>query len=700
MLEARLDGHTVLAGLMNQVRVRLDGTVEPRVAMDAALRHCSVTGNIAAARADTPHASGAAWERVLLHHTGECLLVADHLTFHRDASEAEVEIWWEGDEAWCAPVVPGSLENTSGERVNLCDQLATELDGERARMVWRGRVTEGQDLVFLSAVSMDGAQACRRVGSNAAVLIGTSDLLLVSGEHEDIQGGLVTIGPDRIAGIGVSRIGVPGVPSTAPGLSLLEADSPVDVDWNLTAGDIWISTNQPNKVRLTGMANGDAPQQSIKLDVGTHHLEGLVPDKMARNALADIVNGTTASSAGEPEVAPSSGQLEIQAPQIHPLYTARLGASVVDMVCVTEAGNEWLAVAAGTGVHLIDEGGTVVRHLATDGPVRVVHWWPEAKVLVAGCVDERIIAFDPVTGDRAWVFTSEMDAAVWRAAKTYWFKSHPGHEGIHGLDSGAFLDGVGTSGTQLFAGSACTLEIIDGDGHLLKRLPVFWGPGTQFRLIDCPDGIPRLLLAREPTDSQALAVIDRDDLDGTPRAFGDVPGGHTSIGGWACMSRDHIYYADVDGDGESEVVSEINGTWNRLTVWAADGTPKYNLQLGPGDPIPARNVRDLALVDINSDGLPEMVVALASGLILATTGRCEPLWSRRLDSPPTVLAAYSGCNGLLAACEDGTVIVLNDEGEVTGVTTLDGSARHAQTVNGGVAFGTETGEVAVFGPRE
>ena len=48
-------------------------------------------------------------------------------------------------------------------------------------------------------------------------------------------------------------------------------------------------------------------------------------------------------------------------------------------------------------------------------------------------------------------------AAVYRAAKTYWFKSAPGHEGIHGLHTGVFLDGK----TQAFVGSACTLEILD-----------------------------------------------------------------------------------------------------------------------------------------------------------------------------------------------------------------------------------------------
>ncbi len=691
VLEARLDGHTVLAGLLNQVRVRLDGTVESRVAMDAALRHCGTAGQVATARGDTPHASGAAWERVLLHHAGQCLLVADRLTFRRTAAEAEVELWWEADSEWCPPEVPGSLTDPSGGRVVVCDQLPTELDGKRARMVWRGPVTEKQELVLLSVVSMAGEVTCRRVTPQAALLNVSSDFLLICGDHEGTRGDLVSLNPGRITGTGVTRVGTPGDHNSSTHRTLLEADAPIDVDWDLAAGTLWVGARQPTSVRLAGIVD-EGPQQAFDLGVGTHRLEGVVPAKRTRHALALFVNMASATSAGESEFGPSIGPVSV--PQQPLLYATRIDAGVKDLARVTVAREEWLAVAAGAGVYLLDSNGVVVRHLTTDGPVRVIHWWPETKILVAGCVDEQIIAFDPATGERAWVFTSQMHSAVWRAAKTYWFKSQPGHEGIHGLTSGAFLEGAGP---QLFVGSACTLEIIGGDGQLLKRLPVFWGPGTRFRLIDGPGGAPRLLLAREPTDSHALAVIDPDTLDGTPRAFTEAPKGHSEIDGWACMSRDHIYYTDVDGDGQPEVVSEINGTWNRLTVWAADGTPKYNLQLGPGDAIPARNVRDLELIDMDGDGLPELAVALSNGLVLAANGRCEPLWTRRLNSPPTVLSAFSGSDRLVVACEDGTMAVLDGEGEITGAATIDGSAQHALRVKNGVALGTDTGQIVVFG---
>jgi hypothetical protein len=307
-------------------------------------------------------------------------------------------------------------------------------------------------------------------------------------------------------------------------------------------------------------------------------------------------------------------------------------------------------------------------------------------------VDEKVIAFDVDTGDRKWVFVSEMDPDVFRAAKDYWFKSAPGHEGIHGLHTGVFLDGK----EQAFVGSACTLEILDGDGKLVKRLPVFWGPGARFALIDGPEGSINLLIARLPrTDSQALAVINNRTLDPKPRSFRDVPAGHTNISGWACMSRKHIFYEDLDGDGKKEVVSEINGAWNRVTVWTGEGTPLYNVNLGPGQSIPVDNVRDFDIADLNGDGKKEILVAVSGGLVLALNHRCEKVWASRLASPPTVMNSI-GAGGevrIVAGCEDGTLVVLDGQGEVIQSGRTTGRPTCIGRLGEDVVLSTDEGEV-------
>ncbi|MCE5219170.1 hypothetical protein LLH03_19315, partial [bacterium] len=279
--------------------------------------------------------------------------------------------------------------------------------------------------------------------------------------------------------------------------------------------------------------------------------------------------------------------------------------------------------------------------------------------------------------------------------------SAPGHQGIHGLYTGVFAEGK----DQCFVGSACTLEILDEQGKLYKRLPVFWGPGKHFALIDAPDGSRNLLIAREPTDGEALAMINSRNLSYTDRrGFNSVPSGHTYVGGWACMSREHIFYDDFDGDGKKELASEINGTWNRMTVWDLEGRALGNANFGPGEPIPARNVRDVAVTDLDGDGKQEFVVALSGGIVVALDCRCERRWSARLSSPATVLQAGTGADGkpvLWAGCEDGTVLKLDGRGQVLGSARVNGAPTRVSVTQAAdgrtlVVFATSKGDVKGF----
>jgi hypothetical protein len=290
-------------------------------------------------------------------------------------------------------------------------------------------------------------------------------------------------------------------------------------------------------------------------------------------------------------------------------------------------------------------GGGDRTDLAADAPVQALHWWPEPGLLLAGCKDGKVIAFDVDRGTRRWVFQSEMDPAVWRAAKPYWFSSAKGHEGVHGLHTGVFLGGR----SQAFAGSACTLEVLDEEGSLVRRLPVFWGPGKVFALVPQPDGSIHLLVGREPADTHAVVVISNraeyvpNMLGPDPCSFHDTPPGHTDVWVWGAMYRNHLFVADIDGDGQVEVVSDITGAWNRVTVWSAAAKPLHNAHFGPGPAgrvtLGPRAMRDMDLADLEGSGRLSVVAAAASGWLVALDCRCQPVWARRLATPATVLKA-------------------------------------------------------------
>jgi hypothetical protein len=294
-----------------------------------------------------------------------------------------------------------------------------------------------------------------------------------------------------------------------------------------------------------------------------------------------------------------------------------------------------------------------------------------------------------------------MDPAVPLTGKTYWFKSEPGHEGIHGLSTGTFLDGK----SQAFVGSACTIEIVDQDGRLVKRMPRFWGQVSLFTLVDGPQGTKNLLAACKYNGVNDVAVINSRTLDPGPRGFESVPAGHTYVGGWSSMNRFHLFYEDLEGDGKREVVGEINGTWNRVCVWSADGTPRSAANLGPGPRIPALTIRDLAVGDLDGDGRKAIVAATAEGLVIALDSKCQKRWSVRLASPVSVLTCVRPKGGkeaqVVAGCDDGRVRALDRRGQLLRAGVLQGRPTNVQAMTDRagqqlVAVGTDKGNVSLW----
>ena len=704
LLELRLAGQTILQGFLNQVRTCAGGMVEPEVAMDASLLHTGAVGQSVFAVARAPGAAFCTWRRSLVQRLGEYALIVDALVFDSAHDDMEIELLWEGKGAWQALAASGGVDTgDAGAQIHTSDPMATTVAGGRARMVWRGSVVAGEvkRMFSLVATPVDGADPgcatveAREIASCVALSL-PAPALAVVGEYGGTGGDLVILGVDHLCGVGLTRADLGG--------PLVTAEAPVDVDWDFASGVLEIVIREETKVRLgladTAALRGEAGPTAISetgnlhLSPGKHSFTQAHPQAGVLANTAKQVKGVVDQAAIDRAQTAARAPTQTVARQLPLEFAAELGEAPADLVVLpgdAQVGGGRICVAAGSSVEVLTAAGDRVRTLAADGPIRVLHWWPEPGLLLAGCTDEKVIAFDVGTGAREWTFLSQMDPAVFRAAKTYWFKSAPGHEGIHGLHSGSFLDGQ----TQAFVGSACTLEILSPEGGLVQRVPVFWGPGHEFALIDAADGSPSLLIAREPTDSHALAIVNSRALDAKPRGFHGVPAGHTNIGGWACMSRDHILYEDVNGDGEREVVSEINGTWNRIGIWSRDGSPLHNAQLGPGDPIPARTVRDLCLADVDGDGTKHIISALASGVVLALDCQCRRLWSRRVPSPPTTLACVGEgeATRLAVGLEDGRVVVLDGCGQEVAQSQVEGRPVRVATADGSVVLVTDGGQV-------
>ena len=584
--------------------------------------------------------------------------------------------------------------------------------GSVVTMHWNGAVKAGDHRVAFTVIGQGvgngGAPAagappapsiaCARVASNAAALGLPQPGLAVAGEYQGCQGELVVLAQDHLYGHALTRAGLNG--------ALAQADAPVELDWDFASGAVQVATPRAatlalalagaQGVTLDGrpavLTPGAGGLFSLALAEGRHTLAGARPAGDAVRGLSGSLQALLDQGqkrraeaiqvAGRPEQA--------TAPAITATATARVDGKVVDLIVIPSAQGRLTCVAEEKSVHLLGPDGKEVRRLEADGKIRVLRWWDENRLLLVGCADEKVIAFDEA-GQRKWVFTSVMDPAVYEAAKQYWFKSAPGHEGVHGLTTGVFYEGK----SQCFVGSACTLEIIDGNGQLVKRMPIFWGPLWKFLLVDGPQNSINLLAAQWPNGSDNIQIVNnvKGHIGG---GYYGVPAGHTFVGGWTAQNRTGLVCEDVNGDGKKEVVTAINGTWNRVTVYSATGEALANAQFGPGSNTPYANLRAMDLADLNGDGKKEILVGTSAGLVVALDSECRKVWSVRLPNPPVVLQAAGRPARLFVGCENRAVVGLDGQGAPAAMGQVNGLPTRILLDAGKVLIATAKGDVAVF----
>ncbi|MCK5712506.1 MAG: hypothetical protein KAI25_07315, partial [Hyphomicrobiaceae bacterium] len=261
VLQLRIDGLTILDGYRNQVLVRVDGLVEPQVAMNGALLYRDVIGPTAVAVGEVPDASYCNWRRTLLQRTEQYALIVDDLAFRADGDNTEIQIKWEmSGRVRRSNPAPGALrlkgratsgQSSKGSSTNkqtrvfdicLSDPVDTETHGRVANMRWLGPVKEGRHQIFFSVIAHNPNDAktdpaCVRVADNAAALALPSAALAVAGKYANVEGETVVLAQDHLFGKGLKCAGW--------NRSLISATKPVNIDWDFLTGRMELTTEKP-----------------------------------------------------------------------------------------------------------------------------------------------------------------------------------------------------------------------------------------------------------------------------------------------------------------------------------------------------------------------------------------------------------------------------------------------------------------------
>lgn len=603
---------------------------------------------------------------------------------------------------------PGA-RRTAEAAFRLCpaDITDCEVRGARATFRWRGAVDEGEQRVAFTLLAggdrEDGTSIeCLRIADNAAALMLDEPGVAVRGLYRATEAEAAVVATDRIYGHNLTSAGLQE--------PIIAADEPVAVDWDLAEGVMHVVAESRTRMALvlsqadTVELNGESTElgrdrQSrgiLWLSEGRHVVRQVHPSDAAIGRMETVLVQLIEDARTERrnEAKRDTGPEQLQASPLPVAFSSNVGGSVVDVAPVQMDSQSLLAAAEGNRIHVFSDDGSELRTMSTDGNIWMLRWWREHQLLLAGCADDKVIAFT-AEGERKWTFVSKMARELAESGKTWWYKES-GHRGIHGLHTGVFLNGE----SQCFVGSASTIEIIDETGNLLERLVSFWGDVWKFMLMEAPEGGINLVSARWPNGFDRPHVLNNQTLETDRFGFYTVPPGHSYVNGWTAMNRIAMYAEGLNNDGETEVVSAQNGVWNRVTIWSADNRPLHNAQFGPGDKAPVRNLRGMDIADLNDDGTMEIAVATSDGLVVVLDHHCDKIWAKQLPGPATTLKCVAAATmqkpQIIIGCEDGTIAGLDAQGNALQLAEVSGEPTYLGTFDmdgATLVIGTGAGEL-------
>lgn len=564
--------------------------------------------------------------------------------------------------------------------------IGSAASGGCVSAVWNGSMQQGQEKLFFSLVSLRTADSspengnCLRLAPNAAVLaLPAGSALAVKGNHENISADVAVLGSDHLAAYGATRCG-----------GFLESDRPIDVDWTFADGEMAIHCRAACVVTVAtgsgeaklsdlqaGKVHRKAGRVQLELEPGRHRLHHAEPDgamlaahtERCRTALEQAVNLRSEA------VVIEAPKVTVSVPDLGAAWVADVGTFPRDLQVFEARGKTFIAAAVDDSILLLDAAGNTRRRLDTEAAVKVVHYWPEAGVITGGSQDFKVTAFDPLTGERRWVFESvDINPVYKKSGFTAWCdRNPPWNKGVFALHSGTFLDGK----SQLLLGTACTVEALDVNGQLVKSMIAGAGVVMDMALLDCGDGEVWLMPASPYSKYTLYQTCNRDPDNPRRRSVGEFAPrrGASTCGGDYFTGYVDLEAVDVDGDGRQELVGLFNGTLNGIHVWDSKGQVLGDAAFGDGrtvenpsheKAVPRRNMRGLAIADLTGNGRKELCVITSRGFLIVLSDRCEKLWSRRLPSEPLAITAFAATGErpgrVVVGCRGGGVFALDADG--------------------------------------
>ena len=523
---------------------------------------------------------------------------------------------------------------------------------QRVRQVACAQLEKGQSREFTNLIYASGKECpksfdVRAMQPGLDVLTGDESALIVSATELDYPEAQLKVEADA-AFLSDSHVVLFACKEFAWRALKFESTHPVDVAWSLADGKAEIDAKKDVALTVAAAANvtvdGKAVTQepangllAIRLGKGRHHIAGLRASALATHR-QDMAN-----AAAHAESTPAEG--ETAAPVLEALWQAELPVPVTALAVAADLGG--LLVFAGDregNVHALRNGkeewtfGTAGKVVCMavgklDGP---------EPALLVGSDDQHLYRLD-LRGREVWrcKMAGSHTCAYWTLDR----KSKVRAILIDDLDA----DGKG--------------EIIVGHGGMQLELIDAAGKSLWHRLWH--HGIPTTLAARDKDGDGVKEIMaggwirsctsSVKSFSATGKPLRSLYSQGRPSRGFDCAGVPFLSYFR-EGENLRAVVAR-SGPYCDLGMYD-HSSQKLLWQRVVGD-----TVSGLALMDLDSDGAPEILYSTQAGWVVALDRAGRNLWARQLTD--AVLALAQSGDLIAAACEDGRLYFLNNDGNQT-----------------------------------
>ncbi|MCD6352478.1 MAG: hypothetical protein J7M26_10190, partial [Armatimonadetes bacterium] len=497
----------LLDGYLNQVVARQGGLVEPTVPRGSALlRHVGFRKG-AYLVAEVPDFSFGKWRRRIFHYVGHWTLVVDTFTAREDVQNLALSVQWQlSTNARVEKDSRVRWKVGSAEAVLVpWEKLPVQANGHIVRFTKLVNLKAGEQVSVATVLGLDReghALDCLKAKDWGAVVREGDRVFVATWPRE---------GTDlRVVGDGLDFFHAYHV-RYAPFVDFQIQDPyAADALWDNESRTFEIICPVKTVLLLPSAKGGrktivdGVPRTLTKELPAGRHLLADVPmsAEVAESCSAEARRHMKKASRPEAPGPATSGQ----APAVKPAVTMSVAKRLHRLVPGPGAGGPELYALGDRRVFPI-VGDQVGPAIELPAQITAATFWPEEKLLLVGCKNDQLYAYRP-DGKLAWTFESVMHPDLYKTGKTYWFKE--ALPGISGLLTGQLL----SRGTQAFVGSACTIEVIDGQGKLIKRLPQYWGSVWRMALVTLKDGRRRLLAVKMPNGINDVGFIEPPAKEG------------------------------------------------------------------------------------------------------------------------------------------------------------------------------------------